>query len=246
VAALWTPSVISILYETTSPLDPISFSLLTPRNRSRQPHSTPWLPSSGSKNRRTPLPATSVLVSPDKPLAKLPLHRSELSCPVHSSMAEGTPAHRSRTLFVPCPAPRPSWRPPASAARGVQPAWLACAAVSRRSSPARMPHRARVQPPHAGSSSARPARFVIRRGRKVRSCPPTPFFIAVCRVCVCHRAVRAPSARCSCVLVAHAYCARSRRSFAGSCTRRASGSHLVCMMFHACKFTCCPRASLFA
>jgi hypothetical protein len=159
---------------------------------------------------------------------------------------KAAPAHRSRTLFVPCPAPRPSWRPPASAARGVQPAWLAYAAASRRSSPAWMPRRARVQPPHAGSSSARPARFVVRRGRKVRSRPPTPFFIAVCRVCVCHRAVRAPLARCSCVLVAHAYCARSPRSFAGSCTRRASGSHLVCMMFHACKFTCCPRASLFA
>jgi hypothetical protein len=288
------------------------------------------------KNRRMPLPSTSVLVSTDEPLAKLPLHRSELSCPAHSSMAEGTPAHRPRALLGLCPTPRLARRPPASAARGVQPARparLACTAASRRSSPARMPHRAHVQQPHAGSSSARPARFVVRRRRKVRSHPPTPFFLVVCRVpaplctipfvarrrslarpnqsrprhcvvvpdrprssralctlllsalvsvgcrrrgenavcpglpldvyphhlplhvapsspcscvCTCHHAVRAPSARCSCVLVAHAYRARSRRSFAGSCTRRASGSHLVCMLFHTCKFTCCPHTSLFA
>jgi hypothetical protein len=43
-----------------------------------------------------------------------------------------------------------------------------------------------------------------------------------------------------------AYHARSRRSFAGSRARRASSSHLVCMLFHTCKFTCCMRASLFA
>jgi hypothetical protein len=66
-----------------------------------------------------------------------------------------------------------------------------------------------------------------------------------CHVCACHRTVRAPSAQCSCVLVAYAYRARSRHSFAGSCARRASGSHLVCMLFHVCKYTCCPHTSSF-
>jgi hypothetical protein len=53
------------------------------------------------------------LVSPDEPLAKLTLHRSELSCPVHSSMAEGSPCEQ--ISHAPRPVPRSS---PVSAAPG--------------------------------------------------------------------------------------------------------------------------------
>jgi hypothetical protein len=61
-----------------------------------------------------------------------------------------------------------------------------------------MPRRARVQQPHAGSSSARPTRLVVRRRCKVRSHLPIPFFLAASTTkcpphvvvsCLCMRAL---------------------------------------------------------
>jgi hypothetical protein len=84
-------------------------------------------------------------------------------------------------------------------------------------------------------------RLVVRRRREVSFIYPSlPFTYplhATCLSCVqftCYHSCRhtsSMSARCS------AHRARSHRSFAGSCARRASGSHLVCMLFRACKFT---------
>jgi hypothetical protein len=90
---------------------------------------------------------------------------------------------------------------------------------------------------HTLVSSLRPTPaqlcLAVRRRREVSFIyPGLPFIYPLraaylsCTQFTCCRACRhASSARCS------AHRARSRRSFASSCARRASSSHLVCMLF---------------
>jgi hypothetical protein len=107
--------------------------------------------------------------------------RWPLACGCRACAENGNRRHRSR------PAPAPAQRvwlassPPqpqvpasctsAASRRGAQPARQP--AANRRSSPAWMPRRAR------GLVVCTPG---TPRRRKVRSRPPTPFFLAVCRV----------------------------------------------------------------
>jgi hypothetical protein len=127
-------------------------------------------------------PATSVLVSPDESLAKLPLHRSELSCPVHSSMAKGSPY--AQTSRAPRPVPRSSPGSARGAAaralRGLAAGWRGMRNPARPRSATR---RGRPRPFSRDSTlgealraPARPARPWRARGSSVRppsrSCAP--------------------------------------------------------------------------
>jgi hypothetical protein len=115
--------------------------------------------------------------------------RWPLACGCRACAENGNRRHRSR------PAPAPAQRvwlassPPqpqvpasctsAASRRGAQPARQP--AANRRSSPAWMPRRARGL---VVCTPGTPCR------RKVRSRPPTPFFLAVCRVPAPHATVR--------------------------------------------------------
>jgi hypothetical protein len=124
------------------------------------------------------------------------------ACQLTAAVARATFRGMAASLRVAAWLGQPAWRPVDSlrATAYGPPAWLARGWVraQQRGLPAQMPHRARVQQPHTGSSSARPARLIVYRCRKVRSRPLIPFFLVasttkcpphVVASCLCLRAL---------------------------------------------------------